>query len=172
LFGAGTFMSIIEAKAKIELLLERAEGLIPAEQISDLPPMDQAPGVPGWHSFELELWRIGEEIRQIMNSATGLRKDEAIYSRLIRIAADQKAKRGRQSFVLLFCYRPCASWASSIADLIADPDVAGHAILALYKMKARGYSDMIKPLAYAKMTWISKEANRDLDFDEEHRTTA
>jgi hypothetical protein len=42
---------------------------------------------------------------------------------------------------------------------------AGHVILALYKMKASGFSEEVLPYQESKVAWIRKEAERYLEFD-------
>ncbi len=158
-------MKLPDPKKEVEALLIQAEQTIPREDTLNLPPIQGYPHVPQWHPFELELWKIGEQIRQVINSATVLRKDHDLYSRFFKIASDQRGKRGRQSFILLFWYKPCAPWAEKMAGLLGDTDIDGHIISALYKMKARGFSSRVEPYIAVKTTWIRNEAKRYIRFD-------
>jgi hypothetical protein len=74
--------------------------------------------------------------------------------------------RGRQSWVLLFAYKPCASWAAELVKLLPDPDIEGHVVSALDKIKAPGFSEQISPYQDSKLTWIRKKAKRYLEFDQ------
>lgn len=74
--------------------------------------------------------------------------------------------RGRQSWVFLFAYKPCALWDSKIAEMLPDPDIEGHVISAVYKMRASGFSDEILPYRGSGVTWVRKAANRYLEFDQ------
>ena len=90
----------------LEILLTKAEKLIPNEELPDLPYMDAAPDVHGWYQFEHQLWDVGEEIRQLI-AEHHKKLNEPQVKRIIEICLDKRAKRGRQSFVLLLgkkCY--------------------------------------------------------------------
>lgn len=155
-----------EHKEAVMRLIEEAISHIPAARPADLSPTELIPDVPDWHGFEREVWRIGEEVRHVINEKTALRKDDEVYSRFIEIARNRSAMRGRQSWVLLFAYKPCASWAADLANLLPDPDIEGHVISTLYKMKAPGFSEQILPYQDSKVTWIRREAKRYLQFDQ------
>jgi len=127
--------------------------------------MDGFPDVPQWHQFEHSLWSIGEQIRQAINSQPKLRSDRALYSEILKIVQSRNALRGRQSFVLLFAYRTCISWAHDLASLIPDSDIDGQIISALYKMRASGFSAIVAPFLSSSATWIRKEARRYMSFD-------
>ena len=166
----GRFAEIMPApsehKETIRRQIGEAIGHIPDVRPSDLPPTELIPDVPEWHGFEHELWRIGEKIRHVMNERTALRKDHDIYSKFLEIARNRAGMRGRQSWILLFAYKPCGSWATELANLLPDPDIDGHVISAIYKMKARGFSDEILPFKDSDVTWIRNEAKRYLEFDQ------
>ena len=86
--------------SELNNFLTRAEALIPKENLPDLPYMDLAPDVHDWYEFEHKLWEIGEEIRQfISENRNKLNKNQ--IDRIVSICLDKKAKRGRQSFVML-----------------------------------------------------------------------
>ena len=123
-------------------LVDEATAHVPDSLPADLPPTELIPDVPEWHGFEHELWRIGEEVRHVINEKAALRKDQEIYARFLEIVQNRSGMRGRQSWVLLFAYKPCESWATKIARLLPDPDIEGHVISALYKMKAQGFQTM------------------------------
>ena len=152
-------------EAVMRLVKEAAEH-VPNSRPADLPPTELIPDSPEWHGFEHELWRIGEDVRHVMNEKVALRKDREIYDRFLEIVNNRSGMRGRQSWVLLFAYKPCGSWATEIARLIPDPDIEGHVISALYKMKASGFSKEILPYQDSKVTWIRKKAKRYLEFDQ------
>jgi hypothetical protein len=152
-------------KEAILRLVNDAIDQIPEVRPSDLPPTELIPDVPEWHGFEHGLWRIGEEIRQVLNKEPKLRNDHELYSKFFEIARNRAGIRGRQSWVLLFAYKSCASWATELAKLLPDPDIDGHVILAIYKMKAPGFSGTILPYNHSGVAWIRKEAKRYLEFD-------
>jgi len=152
-------------QSKIEALLTEARLVVPTDFSSPLPPIDGFRNVAQWHQFELALWSIGEQIRQAINSQPQLRSDDALYAEFLSIVHNRHGMRGRQSFVLLFAYRPCLAWARDLASLIPDSDIDGQIISALYKMRASGFSRLVAPFISSEATWIRKEARRYLSFD-------
>ncbi len=89
-----------EFDAQLNGLLLLAERLVPEKNFPDLPCMELAPTVHEWYDFEHELWEIGEEIRQlVLSERKELNAEQA--DRVCKICADSRAKRGRQSFVML-----------------------------------------------------------------------
>ncbi|MDC0276783.1 hypothetical protein OAL00_07600 [Verrucomicrobiales bacterium] len=50
--------------------------------------------------------------------------------------------------------------------MLPDPDIEGHVISAVYKMRASGFSDEILPYRGSGVTWVRKAANRYLEFDQ------
>lgn len=153
------------SRSKVEALLAEARSLVPEIIPPALPPIDGCPDVSQWHQFEHSLWSIGEQIRQAINSQARLRSDRELYAAFLAIVQNRHGMRGRQSFVLLFAYKPCIAWARDLASLIPDPDIDGHIISALYKMRASGFSRAVAPFLSSSVTWIRKEARRYLSFD-------
>jgi hypothetical protein len=88
------------------------------------------------------------------------------------LAKNRAGMRGRQSWILLFAYKTCAGWALDLASLLPDPDIDGHVVSALHKMKAPGFSDRVLPFRDSEITWIRKEATRYLEFDKEAEQAA
>jgi hypothetical protein len=153
------------SRSKVEALLAEARLHMPEILLPALPPIDRHPDVPQWHQFEHSLWSIGEQIRQTINSQPRLRSDRELYAEFLAIVQNRHGMRGRQSFVLLFAYKPCISWARDLASLLPDSDIDGHIISSLYKMRASGFSRAVAPLLSSSATWIRKEARRYLSFD-------
>ena len=140
-------------------LLTKAESLIPEENLPDLPFMELAPDVHDWYMFEHELWEVGEDIRQfLLENKNKLNVSQ--IERIVKICLDKRAKRGRQSFVMLLGKKMFCDYAEQIASLLNDDDVDGHVIDTLYKMGATGYADLIEPFLTHNRTWIRNEAKR------------
>lgn len=144
---------------KINDLLAKAEGNIPCEASPDLPYMDHAPDVHRWHDFEFTIWNIAEEIRLLsLESKTALNKSH--LDRIIDICLNKKARRVRQSFVMLLGKTKYRNYSGVLAPLLDDEDVNGHVIDTLYKMRAAGYATMITPFLNHKQTWIRNAAKK------------
>ena len=144
---------------ELDNLLLRAEELIPTEDLPDLPFMELAPDVHDWYKFEHQLWDVGEEIRQFLLVNKNKLNDNQI-ERIIEICLNKKAKRGRQSFVMLLGKKIYCSYARRLVSLLDDNDVDGHTIDTLYKMGAAEYIELIRPFLTHKQTWIKNEAKR------------
>ena len=152
-------MTRSEFDARIDSLLLSAEKLIPQEKLPDLPFMELAPTVHDWYDFEHTLWKIGEDIRQlILSERKELNNEQTV--RICRICADTKAKRGRQSFVMLLGKKKFLPFAGQLAVLFPDDDIDGHIISTLYRMGASQYAEYIKPYTNHPITWIRNEAKR------------
>lgn len=143
----------------LETLLTQAENLIPDEELPDLPYMDAAPDVHEWYQFELQLWDVGEEIRQLI-AEHNKKLNESQVKRILEICLDKKAKRGRQSFIMLLGKKCYSTFADEIIHLIHDDDVDGHIIDTIYKMQAGQYVDKVKLVLNHKRMWIRNEAKR------------
>ncbi len=115
--------------------------------------------------YELRLWNIGEQIRLCINKRPGFRENNNLLARFYKIASEPKAKRGRESFIMLFAYEVCAPWAKDISLLIDDEDVSGHVIVTLYRMRVGGYSKLIEPFRFHNMAWIRAAAKKYVAFD-------
>lgn len=148
-----------EFDAQLNGLFLCAEGLIPEKTLPDLPCMELEPTVNDWHDFEHEIWEIGEQIRQLMlQERKELNKEQA--DRVCKICVDIRAKKGRQSFIMLLGKKRYVSYAHNIIVVLTDEDVVGHVISSLYKMGASQYIEQIKPYTNHAITWIRNEAKR------------
>jgi len=144
-------------------LVAQANALIPSELLPDLQPSQNTLGVPAWYSFENLIWKYGEGIRQLLVENKSLRKDIELQKAILHIACDQKAKRGRQSFVMLLGYTGCVQFAPDIARQLSDPQVVGHAIDTLTKMRCPDYVEAVKPFAVEKTAWIRNKAKQYIE---------
>lgn len=154
-----------DVKGEVERLVEGARRLIPGGLLAPLPPDESLGGVPGWREFEHLVWKIGEEIRQLLLTAPRLRANRELQIQFVEIVCDRRAHRGRQSFVMLLGYRSCEEHAKRLAEHLDDPFVDGHVIGTIYKMRAAGHSDSVRALLKDKMTWVCNEAKRYLAWD-------
>ena len=152
-------MNRAEFDARIDSALLFVEKLIPQEDFPDLPYMELAPNVHDWYDFEHEIWKLGEDIRQLI-LAERKEMNSSQIDRVCKICSDKKAKRGRQSFVMLLGKKKFLPYAERIAVLLPDEDIDGHIISTLYKMGASQYSERIEPYTSHTTTWIRNEAKR------------
>lgn len=152
-----------EAKKRIIELIKATKKLTPDLHESDLPSFEASPDVPLWHSYESEIWELGEEIRQILAEHKDLRKDDFINDNIITFCLNKNAKRGRQSFILLLGYKNLSEYASQLIKMIEDKSVDGQIIDTIYKMQAVGFEEEIRPFINDKHIWIKKAAIKYID---------
>ena len=144
---------------EINNLLSETELYIPREMLADLPYMKQFPDVHEWHDFEYKIWDTGEKIRQLVSTKqTVFNRDQ--INRILNICLDKRAKRGRQSFVLLLGKVKYREHARVLIPLLEDEAVNGQVIDTLYKMRASGYVELITPFLKHKQTWIRNMAKK------------
>ena len=158
-------MNRIDFDHAVNDLLQKADAIIPDDKMELLPPLKEMPNGRAWHQFELELWKIGEQIRQIETKEKKRLNDEQV-NRILKICQNENAERGRESFVMLLARKGYASYSDRIIGLLSDADVYGHVIYTLYKMGDGRYVDFIRPFTIDQRSWIQKEAKRYVErFD-------
>lgn len=145
--------------SEINDLLAETEATIPREMATDLPYMKQFPDVHEWHDFEFKIWDMGEKIRQVVFRSKAYFNSDQI-DRIVHICLDKRAKRGRQSFVMLLGKVKYREQAHALIPLLEDEDVNGHVIDTLYKMRANGYASLIAAFLTHKQTWIRNTAKK------------
>lgn len=155
----------MQAIKKIDNLLTLAEKALILSTLSnqkivqDYDPYDQS----NWCAFEHEIWRLGEEIRLCLKKQNHFKLQESQVNRIVHIATNPNAKRGRQSFLMLLGYRRYQCFSEKIVLQINDKSVAGHVIGTLYKMQTSNYSDVIFPFIADEMTWIRNKAKKYIE---------
>lgn len=152
--------SLYETKEAIISACRSAIELGPRAFPPDLPRNPLSPEIPVWHPFESKVWGIGETIRQSLNAKPKLKKDPAILQAILDVAQYRNLRRGRQTFVMLLGFTGAAGYAPFIAELIDDPDVYGHAVDTLLKMRAPGYAHQIAALTNCPYAWVRRLASR------------
>jgi hypothetical protein len=141
----------------------RALSFAPAEYPADLPTREGLFGAPEWYSFECKAWEIGENIRHQLMGKPKVKANTALLGRIISVIQCRNLRRGRQSFVLLIGFKGASGYADEIARLLSDPDVNGHALDTLLKMRVAGYASKVEALLESEHTWIRKKAKTYLE---------
>jgi hypothetical protein len=136
--------------------------LAPAQFPADLP-VSKISRQPEWHSFEHSCWKHGEDIRQKLFKAPRLRGNAQIVAAILEVIEQRNLRRGRQSFVMLLGTVKAAYAASRVALWVEDPDISGHAIDTLLKMRVSGYAGVVRPHVSAKHAWIRRKAKAYLE---------
>ena len=69
-----------ELRNSVTRLINEALNHLPDTRPKDLPPTELIPEASEWHSFEHELWKLGEEVRSLISEKVALRRDLDLYS--------------------------------------------------------------------------------------------
>ena len=146
---------------KADKLLSQVEKLIPNTLEPDLPSSN-FPDIPDWHDFEHKIWKCGEELRKLIKESPKLQKEDALFQRILKISINRNAKRGRQSFIMLFDRKHFSNFAKHLATQLDDEFVNGHVICAIQKMHVAGFESEIKSFIESKYTWIRNAAKKYL----------
>jgi hypothetical protein len=124
------------------------------------PPDPIAPGVPAWHKFENSTWAIGEVIRQSLKARPRLKKDPDVLHAILGVIQNRNLRRGRESFVMLLGFTGAAKYAPIVARFASDPDICGHVVDTLLKMRVPGYTMQIAKLTSHNRAWIRRLAQK------------
>lgn len=155
-------MNLEQTKSDIKNLTANAIGLIPATLPANLPEIDGIAGVPNWHDYEKEVWALGEQVRQTLIKHKALRGNAELLDLFLQVCINRNAKRGRQSFIMLFEHKHCMQYAPQLITQINDDFVCGHVLKALNKMQVDGYAPVIENYREHKIAWIRNEAKKYL----------
>lgn len=147
------------AEEKILKLIQETQSVIPEMFLENLE-INSVSKQPEWYPFEHQIWKNGEEIRQLLLKDKKLRNKENLFDQLFEIATNRNAKRGRQSFVMLLGSVQHSKYSSKLIKQIDDDNVNGHIIDTIYKMKVDGFTEQIKPFTSHKITWIRNIAKK------------
>src|SRR5665647_624346 len=124
----------IQFDNEVDASINEALTMIPKKSLSNLPMIKEYKGVPEWYDFEQLIWEKGEMIRQLISNNRTCELNQRQIEKIVQIATDSKAKRGRQSFVMLLGRKKYLAYAERIAQQICDDDVVGQTIVTLSKM--------------------------------------
>ena len=155
-------MNKTEILDKADKLISQAEKLIPKTFETDLPPTKLIPHVPDWHSFEHEIWRLGEELRQLIKTNLTIRKEDELFRRILKVCTNKNAKRGRQSFIMLLGAKQFSRFAADLITQVDDKFVDGQVICTIQKMHVAGFDSEVKPFIEHKHAWIRNAAKKYL----------
>ena len=149
-----------EVRRSICDLVSQAEAAIPTNSDDGQIACNFRGEIGEWRAHEFRIRKLGEDIRQLLAQSKVLRKDTDLQGNYMKVIKNRDGGRGRQSLVLLLGYKSCHSFANSLSKELDDPDIYGHVIDTLLKMRADGFWREIEPFASHKITWIRNKAKR------------
>lgn len=153
-------MDIEQTRKLIVNKIKLAERTTPNFLEANLPATLLIPEVPEWHNYEYHIWKLGEDIRNLILTQPLLRKDRELFHRLLNICTNPNSKRGRQSFILLFGYKELSHYSSQLITQIEDEFVTSHIIDTILKMKEDNYCDIMQNFITHPNTLIRNNAKK------------
>lgn len=101
-------------------------------------------------------WSIGDALERVA--------DESVLDDLLQIATDTRHGRHRALVVAALgnMVKARDRVVPVLLDLLNNDDVAGYAVMALGKLKARGVRSAIEPFLDHREAWVRKEAKKAL----------
>lgn len=100
-------------------------------------------------------WAIGNALETVV--------DESMFDKIASLVQDKKRDRARQMLVIALGKMKNPKAVDIAINLLNDIDVAGHAIIALGKLKAKKAKTYIEPFLNHPKAWIRHEARKALE---------
>ena len=138
------------------------EGIVRALTVKEARPMaacillkefQQIPPAASGHAQILK-WVIGNALSVVAN--------DDVFDDLVRLVYDKRYGKAREMLAVALGNMRNPKAVKVLLDLLEDEEVAGHAIMALGKLKAQTARSAIKPFLHHSKAWIRREAKRAL----------
>jgi hypothetical protein len=115
----------------------------------------------------IELFRnvkgpMEDSLRWVIGNALDVTWHDDYFDELEKIARDTTYGRSREMVVLGFARSKNPHAGQVLIDLIDDPSVNGHAVMALRKLKVPTAGPFLKRMVDDDRAWVRKEAKRAL----------
>jgi HEAT repeat protein len=88
--------------------------------------------------------------------------DDSVFQDVVALARDEGQGQAREMVVEALANRRYPQAVDVLCELLADEEVAGHALVALGKLKAACARPQIEPFLNHSEGWVRKEAKRSL----------
>lgn len=124
-----------------------------AKPLATRPLIEQFQTVDDTTGFGLR-WTIG--------SALDVVWDDAHYDDLIALAREASYGAARQMLVMGIGRSKKPEAVDVLIELLDDPDVSGHAVIALRKLRATKARPHLEKMLHDKRAWVRKEVQRAL----------
>lgn len=115
-----------------------------------------------WAEHEHLSWALGESVRLAMKAHRSLRKDAGLWREIEAVARDRTVGKGREPFVMLLGQYGRAERPLVLFELLADPELVGHALYALRLRRVPGAEARATELLEHPRAWIRAEARKYL----------
>ena len=120
-------------------------------------------GAPDWLEHESLTWELSELVRLWLKARRSSIERDGVLDAVAHLVRNERHAKGRQNFVLLLGECGGVRYGETLALLLGDPNVAGHAVKALMKSQTPGYTAQVqKVLSKAKAAWVKTAARKYL----------
>ena len=99
-------------------------------------------------------------IKWAIGNALSVVADDSVYADIVNLAQDKRHGKAREMVVVALGNMRTPDAVEVLTNLLNDDEVAGHAIIALGKLKAKEAKENIEPFLNHPKAWIRKEAKR------------
>ena len=119
-------------------------------------------GAPDWMGYELRIWRLGESLR-LFCKKRGWRGNGPILEAATSLIARPEYGKGRQSVALLVGEMGGVDYSAALGRAIDDPEICGHAIKALTKLRVAGFASQVAAVQAREAGWVRRAARKYLE---------
>lgn len=104
----------------------------------------------------------GTGLRWTIGNALGVLADDSFFEDIVELAQNRQYGKARQMVVLSFGRSKRLEAAGVLLSLVDDPDVDGHAVKALGKLRAPSARSALEGKLNDRRAWVRGEARRAL----------
>ncbi|SDI90748.1 HEAT repeat-containing protein [Frankineae bacterium MT45] len=122
----------------------------------------RGPLIREFKTVPLEWGPAGDSLRWAVGNALEVLFDDASFTELVELAEDPVYGKARQMVVLGFGKSKRPEAVGLLLGLVDDPDVDGHAVKALGKLKAPSARAALEAKLDDKRAWVRSEARKAL----------
>ncbi|MBI1925246.1 HEAT repeat domain-containing protein [Candidatus Poribacteria bacterium] len=105
---------------------------------------------------------VEQDFKWVIGNALSVVADDEVFEEMVELVKDKGHGTAREMVVLALANMKDSRAVDVLIELLNDSEVAGHAIVALGKLKATKARDVIEPFLEHQKAWIRKEASRAL----------
>ena len=104
----------------------------------------------------------GIGLRWAIASALEVIADDSVFDEIVRLARDRRNGKAREMLVMALGQMQNPGAIGVLTEFLSDEDVAGYAVIALGRLKAKEARTLIVPFLRHGKSWVRKEAKRAL----------
>jgi hypothetical protein len=104
----------------------------------------------------------GQNLRWAIGNAIEVLWDDSMYDQLAKLAGDPSFGKAREMVVLGLAKSSYPGANALLSELTSDPDVYGHAVMALARCKPPAAPEVLQRFSDDPKAWVRKEVRRAL----------